>query len=737
MKRHIYGFIFLFFILNTTLVIYSCSGNTNPDFFTNSEEESVEDPLESEMDETSEVDFSLSATSPTIADGDFEAATLISWTKLDTCSVVKISNPQGGKQLSLSGSGLCRIRQTLQGLQAGHTYRIKGDYELKKGALEFRLRCNTCTSQTVKASRSTVSGQRKSFELTFEWTGPSTVNYIVYTNKANAYVDNLLIEDLTPPPPAEEEEPPPPSDNFDENYGTTYYIRPAGGDASQCNGKSNSDYPGSGTGVACAWKHPFIAFPPGGTSLIAAGDRLIIGNGSYRMGLGAAGATNTSVCHSAWPWDCVMAQIPSGLDTHRPTRIYGETWEAACTSAPKLYGVERSARIINLSNRNNIRINCLEITDNSECIEFHANAANKCERNVYPYGEWASVGIYANTASNITLKNINIHGLAHSGIHAGKISDWSLENVKIKFNGWVGWDGDLGNGDSINDGTISFNNVNVEWNGCSESLTSSQPLACWGQSAGGYGDGMGTATTGGNWVFTNSTFSHNTSDGLDLLYHNGNGSIILDRVKAEGNAGNQIKTKGTTSIRNSVIVGNCAYFSGQSFTYNVDHCRALGNALSLNFFDNTQTQLINNTVFTQGDCHIVASTSSSCNGATLYSRNNIFVGGTDFHQNFEKSCFYYSECSGIQFDNDYSMIYNTKTSPCSGNDNNLCSNPLLDSRFTQTSSHLTENDYSMIPSVGSPAINSGINLGSLLPGVDFTGASRLHGTGVDRGAYEQ
>jgi hypothetical protein len=42
----------------------------------------------------------------------------------------------------------------------------------------------------------------------------------------------------------------------------TYYVRADGGDAAQCTGTTDAPYGGSGTGQACAWKHPFMALPP-------------------------------------------------------------------------------------------------------------------------------------------------------------------------------------------------------------------------------------------------------------------------------------------------------------------------------------------------------------------------------------------------------------------------------------------------------------------------------------------
>ena len=44
----------------------------------------------------------------------------------------------------------------------------------------------------------------------------------------------------------------------------TFYVRTDGGDATQCNGKADAKYPGSGTAQNCAWKNPNIALPNSG-----------------------------------------------------------------------------------------------------------------------------------------------------------------------------------------------------------------------------------------------------------------------------------------------------------------------------------------------------------------------------------------------------------------------------------------------------------------------------------------
>ena len=48
----------------------------------------------------------------------------------------------------------------------------------------------------------------------------------------------------------------------------TFYIRADGGDTTQCTGQANKPYSGEGTGLDCAWDHPFRALPPGGPARI-------------------------------------------------------------------------------------------------------------------------------------------------------------------------------------------------------------------------------------------------------------------------------------------------------------------------------------------------------------------------------------------------------------------------------------------------------------------------------------
>ncbi len=517
--------------------------------------------------------------------------------------------------------------------------------------------------------------------------------------------------------------------------GTTYYVRTDGGSPNECTGLADSPYPGSGTNQPCAWDHPFRALPPGGSPRIAGGDTLLIVAGSYRMGYGAPGA---DACEAEGAYECHMPPVPSGPSPANPTRILGVGWDDGCSDPPELWGAERPWYVINLTDSDNVEIGCLEITDHSSCVEDHTGGL-ACQRDTFPYGDWVADGIYAEDSANVTLRDLNIHGLAVAGIRAGRLTDWTVEDVRIAGNGWVGWEGDIDGGDS-NAGTLTFRRWTVEWNGCGETYPGGQPTGCWDENVGGYGDGVGTGATGGDWLIEDSAFLRNTSDGLDLLYHTEGGRIVLNRVYAEGNAGNQVKVTGSTAITNSVLIGNCAFFENKSFTYNVDPCRALGNTLEVVYTGGEHVSIVNATFYGQGDGLVSGGPREgyTCDGTeTLTGRNNIFVGDIDFTgDGTDKSFLFYQEdCSDLQLDSDFNIAHNAKNITCGTHStyvnsgaHDLCQNPQLFSL-----------SYA-VPISGSLAIDAGSN--AICPVADYRGAARPadddgDGSAVcDMGAYE-
>ncbi len=504
----------------------------------------------------------------------------------------------------------------------------------------------------------------------------------------------------------------------------SYYIRSDGGDASQCTGLADSPYPGSGTNQACAWNHPFTALPPLGTPQIQGGDTLHIGSGDYRMGYGAPGSDS---CSQSWPWECVMPPIPSGPSPDQPTRILGQGYEDGCNQPPELWGAERAWMVVNLEGSSNVELACLDITDRASCAEFHCHSGEcggevaACNRDSAPYGDWASTGVSARDSSNIVLRDLDIHGLANRGIFAGRISDWLLERVEIRANGWAGWDGNIGS-DTSNSGTITFKESVVGWNGCLEHWSTGEIFGCWAQKGGGWGDGIGTGTTGGHWVFEDSTIHHNTSDGIDLLYLDDNGQVTIRRTLVGFNAGNQIKISRTALIENSIVIGNCSYFVNHPNMLDGDHCRALGDSIYVGLSNSSHTDLINNTIVSQGNC--VVSGGGGTNTSRLRMLNNLIIGKPYFLDPNKQSCLYYSGSDEeLVWESNY--IDGVRHNACPGN--SLCygSPGITDDSLAS---------FDAEPLSDSPLIDfADINFA---PSVDFHNLARDVGTGPDIGAIE-
>jgi hypothetical protein len=523
--------------------------------------------------------------------------------------------------------------------------------------------------------------------------------------------------------------------------GVTFYVRTDGGSLEQCTGLEDAPYPGTGADQPCAWDHPFRALPPGGSPRMTGGDTLIIGPGSYMLGIGAPG---TEACDADASYDCTMPPLPSGLDPTQPTRLLGAGWDSGCAAPPELWGTGRPWYLLSLEAASNAQVACLELTDHSSCIEDHLSAVGgspyTCQRDAPPYGDWASAGLFARDSANVLLRDLNIHGLANTGLLAGRLTDWTLEDVRLVGNGGSGWDADLvGDGTgSENHGSLTLRRVSVEWNGCGETYPDEQHDGCWGQVAGGYGDGLGTGTTGGHWIIEDSLFSHNTSDGLDLFYARlPDAQVEIRRTIAEGNAGNQIKISGTASIQNALIVSSCAFFHNMPYWNNEDDCRANGDAVVFALNPGGQAALVNSTITGQGVCLAVAECALDqvCNGAEkVLLRNDIFLGKPVFSASGDVACFaWYDDESSNPLSNgtfavDHSLFETVRfgnVDPCAAPSTNLCDlDPgLMDASLASFDARLQD---------GSPAIDAGTPDGA--PSDDLLGNPR--DLLPDLGAYE-
>lgn len=500
----------------------------------------------------------------------------------------------------------------------------------------------------------------------------------------------------------------------------TYYVRTDGGTASQCTGSVDAPYPGTGTGQACAWSHLYVALPPGGTPLFSGGDTVIVKRGSYMHGLGAPNTPASSVgCNTAAGWNCNMAAIPPGPSPASPTRILGEGWDKGCMKPPELWGTNRVNMVVNMQGSSNTELRCFEITDHSQCGFAHPKLAARCST-TYPYGTWGNNGLYLSDAAGAILRDLNIHGMAGGGVASGRNSNLLVERVRLAANLWVGWSGDIDPKNSSNSGSLVFRNMLIEWNGC---LDKWPKVNEYHSCSSIYGDGVGFAETVGDFVWEDSTFRYNTSDGLDLIYVRSPGTVTLRRLRAEGNAGNQLKMTGLhLKMTDSIVNAQCDFFNDKPFTFSVDPCRALGDALVVGAYAGGTAEVVNNTVIGKGNTSLLSASSSS---STFLLRNNIFIGRPSYFFPDRPMAGYYTETNPVAT-RDHNIWWNIHGANCAEGVGSMCVDPKL------VSDKLLNPDWRLRP--GSPAINAGLATGA--SSTDYTRGPRSARGGVDIGAIE-
>src|SRR5574337_543222 len=451
---------------------------------------------------------------------------------------------------------------------------------------------------------------------------------------------------------------------------TTYYVRTDGGPSPQCNGTANAP---ASAAPNCAFNHPFWVLVPGqGGTIMQPGDTLSIGSGSYMMGYGAPNAPAGN-CQPDGLALCYIHSIPSGIDAAHPTTITGD-----CSAPPELWGTGGIDSIFDRKNVHDVTINCLNLTDHDNCAP-DGRAAPKC---AYGKGPWAAVGIHAADVKNLTLTNLNIHGFAQDGIWAGRLSGTTtVTNVQLVGNGSAGWDGDLGGNTAtsgMNSGTLTFTDLKVAWNGCLEKYPyDGTMLYCAGSNSGGYGDGIGTAKTGGNWTFIRPVVYKNTSDGLDLLYADGTGFVTVSHGFFSRNVGNDIKVSGPGLIEYNVVSGQCDWYSTTAFPAKADICRAGGGLLGAFNGPNQVQTWTHNTMIGDGSGLFVGDSSAAQASDTYFINNHIFIG---VNRNGSQPFFSWfadgTYPEKVVYDNN--LVWNARAvdAPCDAT-RIICKNPML------------------------------------------------------------
>jgi hypothetical protein len=182
-------------------------------------------------------------------------------------------------------------------------------------------------------------------------------------------------------------------------------------------------------------------------------------------------------------------------------------------------------------------------------------------------------------------------------------------------------------------------NIEIAWNGCGERVATGEPWACWAQKTGGYGDGLGTTKTGGQWLIEDAYVHHNTSDGLDLRYMDGADAtrVTLRRIRAIANAGNQVKVKGNSLIENSVMVGSCSFFRNKFFMTDGDLCRSDGSTLQLVMTGHNTAIVRRNTLSGEGAVQIGHSEGDTSDRIDI--RDNLVIGYPLYRDPIRRSAF--------------------------------------------------------------------------------------------------
>ncbi len=449
------------------------------------------------------------------------------------------------------------------------------------------------------------------------------------------------------------------------------------GDTTSCTGLCSDLYDGAGTGECCAFSHPSWALGAGSSptnhssGVMSSGDTLVIATGSYELGYGAM--PSQTGCDAAYTYSCLLRPPPNGTAGNHTT-VVGCTL-TGCDEEddrPELWLTGRQDKMMDLDNVQYVTFKDLEITDHhGSLVECSAgDPVENCGRRAFQADNegW----------NNITFDGLNIHGLVKGcwkmgGDGAGS-DDVNLVVIDTvcRAVGVSGFDADTcGNDGTCGfEGSLDFTRATLEYVGCIEvyPLTDINKNilddSCRDNNCGGsfFGDAISSSDTGGDWTFTDCNISHNTSDGVDLLYLNntdveayGLGSVAIYGGRFEGNVGQQVKISRNSKIYSAKIIGNCGYFDNVSSDMGASclvSCRSSGYVIDTYMNGTGTPKIYNSTITSNGDITIRSKTPIE-----IY--NSIIIGGAEYNNEFDNTDLYYDasgdDSGGIS--GDYNICY--------------------------------------------------------------------------------
>jgi hypothetical protein len=434
--------------------------------------------------------------------------------------------------------------------------------------------------------------------------------------------------------------------------GTRYSTNQTGG---QCNGTSAAPYPGVGTNQNCAFKdirslwsdgsytNNVNAGAPAWGWIGSSGDTYLIDcTGGALCRIGQNGPNSGDYYGLAGdPYDAGIP-LPINGTPAAHTRVLGVNYASCASPDAKAhinggFGVNS---VFSLQGSSYVDVACFDVTDFSNC--GRAGQANSCSTS-NPLSDYAQYGIITNNATtNTTITDVNIHGMAVSGMLGATGDGVAVTRVALSGNPGAGWNMDDGSGNT-GTGHLTLSYFTVQWNGCAEEypVVDALPYAdCTDDGSNGYGDGIGTATTTSSpaWIINmdHSVAAYNTQDGFDLLHLQGNGSTLsISDSLAYGNMGQQLKMGAAGTAVNNLFVGNCnalrQAIPGTPSGYNSklsDFCRAADVAVYIATSDGgLTTSYLNNTTYSANTIALEVGVNGSCTTSCNFQyENNIFLG---------------------------------------------------------------------------------------------------------------
>lgn len=448
----------------------------------------------------------------------------------------------------------------------------------------------------------------------------------------------------------------------------TYYVRTDGSTSTNCLGTTDAAYDGSGTGEACAFNHPDWVMPMAADSTEdegtknSNGDTLVVKSGSYRMGckdatdcVDANFNSNVGTCNTSASYDCDPRPLSNnvtvvGCSTSGCGCTYGWGGQVTCTTTrPELWGAGNVAEVIDVSGSSGVTIKDIEITDHANCNFFGGTfggtwtCRHPTNGNSYPERLAAQFGINATGATNLTLTGVNNHGVGYEAMRVKNVDGLTITGSNIDY-AVIGINNDdTGSCTTCGlSGTITIDKSSMNGHGCIEDWENDGSIVantCCSQDQGcSSAESIGMANTGGDWILTDSDFSYNTADGIDLLYLNrgiySGGSVVAKRIRSEGNSGNSIKGPNAMDVEDSFLLANCAFFQGLARTFDnatFNHCRANGHPISVEWknADASTPHFYNNTISSNGDG--VINIGGTCTtGSDFVAQGNVFLGGREW-----------------------------------------------------------------------------------------------------------